>query len=391
MGPTIILGLLLAASPLSAQITDDRHFGLPPSPEIERALREEASSKNGAPFFFAESAPQLSRQKNRNPGQLSGILHLTDREGRLIPAARVKVLRAIGEEIFAQTQTLPDGSWSLPKGDGDLRLELTNRFWSIYNPENNRPYQWEISTGSYKLNTASENGKIGLIHLQFLKAFSVLEKTGDVSQWWKTYLKVIYPGSANFFMRFNFSLNLTRAHAWDVNLHEFGHAVSAVGTRSWGGGGSHRIVECYTTGLAWEEGFATFFAGAVGLDPSAPDPRFEFLVERIGPLPIETLPSDVCRGPTNEWRVAAGLWDLYDNHNEKEDRASLSFERMWSLIRGRLINSIQDVDGFMELALPPEQYAAAHATLVQNTLFDGTSVREGLKRTHQMLERVGPQ
>jgi len=72
--------------------------------------------------------------------------------------------------------------------------------------------------------------------------------------------------------------------------------------------------QCYTNGLALTEGFANFIAYWVQLDRTTGSPAVSSYN-----FNLETLPDDVCKGQTNEMRVAATFWDTYDYWNDGPD------------------------------------------------------------------------
>ena len=79
-----------------------------------------------------------------------------------------------------------------------------------------------------------------------------------------------------------------------------------------------------------------------------PDAKFEFMVPRRKPIRLENIPTDVCEGYTNEWRVSAALWDLYDTHNEGTDHVSLDFKTIWDALArhdGTKMNDVRDAFG----------------------------------------------
>lgn len=97
-----------------------------------------------------------------------------------------------------------------------------------------------------------------------------------------------------------------------VIQHELGHIINH---DRWGGkmpdgsGGRHIASECYNPGLALSEGFASFLAYWTQLERNSSQTD-------VGFGPIETLGDDVCKGETNERRVTATFWDMYDVPSE---------------------------------------------------------------------------
>ena len=64
------------------------------------------------------------------------------------------------------------------------------------------------------------------------------------------------------------------------------------------------------------------------------------------------LPADVCEGYTNERRVSAALWDVYDTHDDGTDRTAVPFKTIWgSLVKTSGGARMTDVrDAFKRLA-----------------------------------------
>ena len=318
---------------------------------------------DGVPVFTAQELSSPERPSSDDT--LSGTVLLVDEKGAARPGAMVEVLLRGASGIAARAETDETGAWTLPRPDSDVkvRLRLQNKFWSVQNPSTGAPYEWEAASGAFQLDPGSANGQIGYIHLQYVDAMGFLSREGVGADWWGKAVAVRYPGDGDYFT--GSQLVLTRAKAWDVNLHEFGHAVMAKGTSSYGGGGYHQISKCYSQGLAWSEGFATFFAGAVRLDTGAEDARFEYLA---GGITLENLPASVCKGDTNEWRVAAALWDIYDAHPDGLEAASLPFRRTWDPISGKTLGGFKDAWTFLRPSLEAGELTAVQGALEQNTL-----------------------
>ncbi len=66
------------------------------------------------------------------------------------------------------------------------------------------------------------------------------------------------------------------------------------------------------------------------------------MVPRRAPLEIEHIPSDVCAGPKNEWRVTGFLWDLIDINDDQEN-TKLSFEQLWKTTFNGKFKTIMDL------------------------------------------------
>ena len=383
--PAALACLLALAASSSAQTrpVDDADLAGPRRAPV--VLQGEGRREGGRTVFKAQSWRNFFRNpfKPSPAATLSGTISLTDPGGLDAPARLVEVAAVGPGGELARTETADDGSWTLqvPSASGpvSVRFRLKNALWAVVDPASGQPYEWEAAPGSFRLEPGTQNAKLGWIHLQFLEARDFLAKQGVLTGWWKNRLAVNVPGSGDFFSPGSFSLDLTQPEAWDVNLHELGHAVMAAGTRSFGGGGAHKIDECYNQGLAWSEGWATFFAGAVRLSSADADAKFQYLVPRRAPIRIENVPDDVCRGDSNEWRVAAGLWDLYDVHEDGRDHVAVSFQRLWKALEGQAMGSFPDAWTRIQKALSPGELVLAVEALRQNTLLPegGASVRAG--------------
>lgn len=246
--------------------------------------------------------------------------------------------------------------------------------WKI--ADGSKVYQWEgpaltnvtagVDLGTLSMPVGQVAAEAIWIHVELNKAQDLFEASGADLSWWKQ-IPIQYPGSGDYFSWG--TVNLTKAHQWDVTLHEFGHAVFSYGSSAQGGGGQHKIDECYSKGLAWSEGWASFFAMQCHEPADADDAKFEFMVPRRAPIRLENVPTDVCQGDTNEWRVAAALWDVYDSHFDINDRCSMNFATMWQCMREG--NSIREVKKFVDVLktkLDAQGLEALKASLEQNTI-----------------------
>jgi hypothetical protein len=304
---------------------------------------------------------------------VTGVLRYPDFSGRLIPAANVTVrLEARsgvlgGAREVAAVQTDAAGRW-VAELSGDLvgkaltsTYELGNKRWTL------QKMRWEgpkidalsaaaTDTGERTLERGSQNGKAALIHQVWNRALAAFEREAiPTDPWWTRQIATRWPADGNYYSMN--TVSLTDAEWWDVNGHEIGHAIFFNAFNSASGGGQHKIDECYGADLAWSEGFASFFSGVISIDRGDADAKFEYMVPRRKPIRLENVPADVCNGHTNEWRVSAALWDLYDTHQDGQDRVAVDFKNIWgALVKTNAPGRMTDVrDAFKRIAAASDE------------------------------------
>jgi len=127
------------------------------------------------------------------------------------------------------------------------------------------------------------------------------------------YVEIRYPGfvPGTFFM--NNMINIDpENNAPEVVGHEYGHALMYLAYGSIPGeGGIHYACQAASPGLAWSEGFATY----VGL-LSGGDSGVMHWTAGDGGASIENWSCALDAMSSDEFRVAAGLWDLWDSAND---------------------------------------------------------------------------
>lgn len=350
-------------------------------------LQREAIGRVGKDLLFRTQiiAPMTGRSVQPKDGavQVTGVLSYPDFAGKLIPAANVTVhletkgLLGGGRQV-GSVVTDAQGRWvaELPTDMAgkavSVSYELGNRYWTI------NKYRWDgpkveslravNDTGERSLDPQANNGQAALIHQIWNRALTAFEREDIPLDWWSRRIGTNWPANGDYFSMN--TVNLTEAKQWDVNGHEIGHAIFFNGLNSSGGGGPHKIDECYSGGLAWSEGFASFFSAVISIRRDDPDAKFEYMVPRRKPIRIENVPADVCEGYTNEWRVSSALWDLYDTNEDGTDRAALPFKTIWgALVKTNGTPRMSDVrDGYRLIvnAVPAGDRPALAAAFAQS-------------------------
>lgn len=377
------------ASAFSRVTTDDTDLVGPVADAdvIGDQLRREAIAQSSASLVFATRAGRVSRR----PGAMSGPAKVTGRflvpalSGGVLPGANATVkLMANGREV-ASALVAQDGGFELTApagGAAELRFELSNRYWKLSR------YSWQgptiaqlsgaVDAGTTQLEPGTANAQAAFIHEIYNRALALFAREGIALDWWSRPLETVWPGSGNYYSWG--TVNLTNAEWWDVNGHEIGHALHDLGINGKMGGGQHKIDECYTSNLAWSEGFASFVSAAISLPRDDADAKFQYMVPRRAPLRFENMPPDVCAGPTNEWWTTAALWDLYDTHNEEDDQVSLEFKQVWSALAKnngkKAVGSVVDAHALLKDRVPADQHAALQRVMAFNTMPVGTMLAD---------------
>lgn len=292
-----------------------------------------------------------------------------------------------GNKVVAATTTDAAGNFSLDIDPKFQRIGLTlsyrlaNQFWDI------EKYRWEgapftagsgVDLGEVGLVRGTANAEAAWIHeigVRYLKTF---QREGVSLAFWKARIGITWPGSADYY---SFGqVNMTQAKQWDVNGHEMGHAISDQGLNMRFGGGQHYIDRCYDETIAFSEGVASYLGLAVSVPSDAPNASFEFMVPRRAPLRYENVPDEkdpehpdapaVCRGPGNEWRAGAALWDLYDRNADGTDQVAIPFSTIWSaMAKGNgkpAIRSVLDAYKFVSEKVDPAVRSGMTGAAAQN-------------------------
>ncbi len=184
---------------------------------------------------------------------------------------------------------------------------------------------------------------------------------GEVGlEFWNERININYPARSNYYALG--TVNITRGNQYEAVAHEIGHAIYelggvgafglGVGTQSSVGSKVHFMDQCYSEELAYSEGWATFFASWLYLNPSDPDAHLTTIQTRRSPIQIENVPGDVCKGPASEWRVASYFWRLYDQTTTDRIRP-YSFKEIWSSLTGHEVLTVRQAAALIEAHLAP--------------------------------------
>jgi hypothetical protein len=187
---------------------------------------------------------------------------------------------------------------------------------------------------------------------------------------WRGFLKIVTHNGASYYDILKDIVFVSYGHEWDVVAHEIGHFVYDQFKIGEFGTGFHRVSSCYNSTLALSEGWASAFAAWLLFPTDAPNTSFKYLAGG-GIFQLESVPETVCKGPNNEWRVAAFIWDLLDQHDDGERVEQTSFMDFLKLTQGKKSNSMtRFVRPFVNSNFP-ESFEVSRAW---NLTFPGTKL-----------------
>lgn len=287
------------------------------------------------------------------PGILDHVIRPSHTEVSVGPLQETKIIVKLTKEDTGvqRVQILETPDLEINCKNNIASSRLTNKYFqiryrSVYEIQGNIECG---KTNTWIFEANSTEGQVMAIHDIAIKAVRKFTNM-DLIDFWSKKITMRWPSDGDYYS-WN-TVNITRGHYWDVVGHELGHAIYDQGRIGQQQGGRHRIDECYTGTLALSEGWASFFSAWLSIDLKDSDAKFEYMVKRRAPLEIETVPSDVCKGPTNEWRVTAFLWDIidlaYDGENAQE-----SFAKIWKLTHKKRFRNITQLAKSLEENIDP--------------------------------------
>lgn len=134
-----------------------------------------------------------------------------------------------------------------------------------------------------------------------------------------------------------------------IILHEYGHFIEDIFSKTDTPGGSHNARYVIDARLAWSEGFATFFANAILGQPAyidsaglPPNSLLKINEDLEKHPPTRDIPKADGEGNFREFSIARSLWDMldpytYNSRIEDQDNDPVrdgSFAEFWSVFSG---------------------------------------------------------
>lgn len=134
---------------------------------------------------------------------------------------------------------------------------------------------------------------------------------------------------------------------WDANviLHEYGHFLMRNFAESPKGTGlTHVGSGIYNKGLAYSEGWATYFGQYVDGSPNYSDSSSSSVLSGDIELPNPNVPNEA-----NEYANSATLWDITDSTNEAHDSLTESFTYIQNLLHQKVSSTGKYNQGLCDL------------------------------------------
>ena len=301
------------------------------------------------------ASERTTSKRSANSGSVSGVARWTDRLGATHPTrlARVELRNSGSRQLFAESTTGPDGSYTLPTprpGSFFVRVLAQGPGFAIRSSRGIVQHvdSFVHPTGpetdlslDLTANNVDDNNTAFSVAEAILTEDLYLEQlrgSGYPS------IDIIFPSPfGTFFDRTVLEIHVLRLDRfdWDVSMHEFGHYVAAnMGIdRSPGGGHFPGFNMSEFRGkpvgipLAWSEGWATYFGtsvqqvmgtAALGIPfvgdthyTDTEDADFDYDLEtQTGGFPGFVILST---GEDDEASVQRILWDLFDTADDDGD------------------------------------------------------------------------
>ncbi len=114
-----------------------------------------------------------------------------------------------------------------------------------------------------------------------------------------------------------------------VIVHEYGHLLAARFSRDDSPGGVHGVGDNLDPRLAWSEGWANFFSGAVRNDPVFRDSKGPNGASVLKIDLEDNQPPNDQPGYGSEASIHSLLWDMFDAPNDAADTVQYPFSEIW--------------------------------------------------------------
>ncbi len=227
--------------------------------------------------------------------------------------------------------------------------ELKDKYFDVTDGKYTYQVKFEAECAKSVLLTFAEESDggqaLGIYRISHLAEQKLAASVG--LDFWKNQISLEWPASGDYYS-WN-TVHLTKGYQWDVVGHELGHAIYDQARLGQFGGGQHYIDRCYSDALALSEGWASYFSSWISLELNDTDAKFEYMVPRRAPIRFETIPGDVCAGPTSEWRVIGFFWDFIDL-NQDGETANEVFARLWNALKGSKAGGVREAAQLLEKA-----------------------------------------
>lgn len=115
-----------------------------------------------------------------------------------------------------------------------------------------------------------------------------------------------------------------------VIIHEYAHLLAARFSRDDSPGAAHGVGDMLDPRLAWSEGWANFFSGAVRNDAAYRDSMGPNGVNLLKYDLEDNIPPGDKPGYWSEASVDTLLWDLYDDHDDTADEVQFPLSMIWT-------------------------------------------------------------
>jgi hypothetical protein len=133
-----------------------------------------------------------------------------------------------------------------------------------------------------------------------------------------------------------------------VLIHEYAHMLAAKFSRDDSNGGAHHLGDNLDPRVAWSEGWANFFSGAVRGDSVYRDSSGPGGANVLRFDLEDNYPPGSWTGYGSETSVQALLWDFLDDKIERGDNAQFDFSQIWAAFTDLTSNHFVYLQNFLD-------------------------------------------